>query len=88
LKHGEFEMGKTFRCGDGLWRVTDIGTRVIVAIRIDETLAIQLDPQWRAVVFGQREAEEGGWLSGPPYPVAEDVFDEEDQKGCTPGEEK
>jgi hypothetical protein len=29
----------------------------------------------------KREAE--GWFNGPPYTVAERVFDEHDQTGCT-----
>jgi hypothetical protein len=35
MKHGEFKIGMEFRIGGGLWRVTDIGTRTVIAIRID-----------------------------------------------------
>ena len=31
------------------------------------------------------EAEAEGWLRGPPYAVAESVFDEIDIEGCSPG---
>ena len=41
MKHSEFEIGKTFWCGGRPWRCTDIGTRVIVAIRLDHD-----DPTW------------------------------------------
>jgi hypothetical protein len=29
------------------------------------------------------EAEAEGWFKGPPYAVAESVFDEYEQEGCT-----
>jgi hypothetical protein len=35
MKHNEFRIGGTFWCGGKSWRCTDIGTRVIVAIRLD-----------------------------------------------------
>jgi hypothetical protein len=41
------------------WRVTDIGSRVIVAIKI-------------------LRSRDAGWYRGPPYAVAETVFDEDD----------
>jgi hypothetical protein len=40
-----------------VWRVTDVGTRVIVAI-----------------------PHRCGWMEGPPYALAEHVFDEDDQR--------
>jgi len=42
MQHGEFVIGKVFRCGDNRWRCTDIGTRVIVAICLDH----DDDPSW------------------------------------------
>ena len=41
---------------DQIWRVTDVGTRVVVAIE-----------------------HKPGWMEGPPYALAERVFDENDQ---------
>jgi len=35
MQHSEFKIGGIFRCDGRLWRCTDIGTRTIVAIRID-----------------------------------------------------
>ena len=35
MRHADFRIGAEFRCGGRLWRCTDIGTRTIVAIRID-----------------------------------------------------
>ena len=107
MKHGEFEIGGEFRCGPGLWRVTDVGTRVIVAIRIDEVTVQSIIAQRDASVpanvdlcpgdrvkaewipqpdrvLNQAEAEADDWFNGPPYAVAENVFDENDMPGCTP----
>jgi hypothetical protein len=42
VKHSDCEIGKTFWCGGRPWRCTDIGTRVIVAIRLDH----DDDPTW------------------------------------------
>jgi len=63
MQHGEFTIGKTFRCGDKRWRCTDVGTRVIVAICLDHD-------------------DDPSWYNGPPYAVAESVFDEYDMNGC------
>ena len=47
----------------GKWRCTDVGTRVIAAIQLDQ--------------------QDESWYNGPPYAVAESVFDEYDQAGCS-----
>jgi hypothetical protein len=39
----DFHIGLEFYTGSGKWRCTDIGTRVIVAIKLD-----QEDPSWYA----------------------------------------
>ena len=52
-----------FYTAAGKWRCTDVGTRVIVAIQLDQN-----DPSWYA---------------GPPFAVAEWVFDEYDLDGCS-----
>ena len=64
MKHTEFVIGGTFWCGGSAWRCTDIGTRVIAAIKLDH----EDDPSW---------------YNGPPYAVAESVFDENDIEGCS-----
>ena len=35
MRHDEFQIGDTFWCGGHKWRCTDIGTRVIIAMRLD-----------------------------------------------------
>ena len=69
--------------GDGRqWRCTDIGTRTIVAIRIDRVEVASSAPEWRRIL-SCAEAEAEGWFNGPPYAVSESVFDENDIEGCS-----
>lgn len=64
MELGDFYVGMVFRCGEKLWRCTDIGSRVIVAI-------------WMNPVYDET------WFRGPPYALAEEVFDEFDFPVCT-----
>lgn len=64
-EHSQFKIGTEFySCDTHRWRCTDIGSRVIVAIRIDEH-------------------KDKTWYDGPPYAVAETVFDEYSRQGVT-----
>ena len=38
MEKGEFEIGTVFNCGPGHWICTDIGSRVVVAIKRDDDL--------------------------------------------------
>lgn len=82
MEHKEFAIGGSFRCGGSLWRCTDVGTRVIVAIRVDRVDVDGSAPELRRTL-GRQEAEAEGWFNGPPYAVAESVFDEYDMEGCS-----
>jgi len=66
MTHADFSIGCEFTTGAGKWRCTDVGTRVIVALRIDD------------------HSDDPSWYNGPPYAVAECVFDEYDQQGSPP----
>ncbi len=59
----DFQIGLEFYTASGKWRCTDIGTRVIVAIKLDQ--------------------DDLRNYNGPPYSVAECVFDEYDFGGCS-----
>ena len=66
MNHGDFAIGCVFATGSGQrWRCTDIGTRVIVAVCLDD------------------HPDDSSWYNGPPYAVAEHVFDEYSQEDCT-----
>lgn len=63
MSHTDFAIGTRFFTATGEWKCTDIGTRVIVAIKL--------------------VAPDASWYAGPPFAVAEYVFDEYDQEGCS-----
>jgi hypothetical protein len=81
MQHSDFIVGREFRCGEGLWRVTDRGSRTVVAIRID---CVRVGGTTPALcrTLNRAEAEQEGWFNGPPFAIAEQVFDEEDLAGC------
>jgi hypothetical protein len=63
MEKDDFHIGLEFYTGSGKWRCTDVGARVVVAIKLDQD-----DPRN---------------YNGPPYSIAEEVFDEYDLKGCS-----
>jgi hypothetical protein len=68
-------IGDEFTLGDHTYRVTDVGTRTVIAIRIDQVTVIRDGVE---EALDQAQAEAAGWFRGPPYAVAEGVFDEDD----------
>jgi hypothetical protein len=85
MQHADFQIGTEFFTATGKWWCTDVGTRVIVAISLEPRNMIRV----RRSETGERIEE--GFLSddphdlaGPPYMVAEHVFDEYDIEGCYP----
>ena len=79
MKHSEFAVGTEFWCGEGQWRCTDIGRRTIAAIRLDR---VELTGKSEVIVWDRAKAETEGMFNGPPYAVAEMVFDEYDLEEC------
>ncbi len=87
MRYADFRIGEEFWCGGRQWRCTDIGTRTIVAIRIDRVEVGSSAPERRRIL-SRAEAEAKGWFNGPPYAVAESVFDEDDIEACSPEPEE
>ena len=86
MDYSEFVIGQEFWCSDQRWRCTDIGRRVIVAIRVDATTVVHFDPKTgikTSRTIDTAEAEHEGWFNGPPYAVAESVFDEYAFEACS-----
>jgi len=91
MKHSEFSIGCEFtiirmdleRNIQQRWRCTDVGTRTIAAIRIDQVNITQTE-NGKLVkrTLSQAEAEADGWFNGPPYAVAEQLFDEHEMELC------
>lgn len=74
MQHSDFKIGTEFTTVTGRWRCTDVGTRVITAIHLDNPVvgaAALVNP-------GSLDS----WFNGPPYAVMEVVFDENDFAGC------
>ncbi len=75
LEHADFYIGREFWTETGRWRCTDVGTRTICAISLEpsEMTALHQD--------GSKTTEtvnDPALLNGPPYAIAEHVFDEDD----------
>ncbi len=85
MKHSDFAIGTEFYTGSGKWRCTDIGTRVIVCMKIDpiEIIHAKIDGVEEHITLSYAEANADGWFNGPPYAVGEEAFDEYDMDGCT-----
>jgi hypothetical protein len=86
MKHSDFRIGLEFWCGQRRWRCTDVGTRVITAISLEPHKVVELSAPRDS--SGKRRARtyvtnDSSWLTGPPYKVAEAVFDEYDIEGCS-----
>jgi len=64
MELSDFHIGSEFECGEKLWRCTDIGSRVVVAVCLSN------------------HSDDLSWYNGPPYAVAEHVFDEDDREVC------
>ena len=84
MKLSEFQIRGEFTFDGGRWRCTDVGTRVVVAIRVDQATITRMSPGEAPSLrtISGHEAEEIGWFNGPPYNLLERVFDEDDQEIC------
>jgi hypothetical protein len=82
MNHSEFQIGETFWCGGHEWCCTDLGKRTVIAIRIDSVEAVGTDSELFRTL-SREEAEAQGSFNGPPYGVAESVFDEYDIPACS-----
>ena len=87
MKHGDFAIGNTFWCGGQQWRCTDLGTRTVAAIRIDQVVMPHASTGLNRIL-DYAEAEAEGWFNGPPYAVAEVVFDENSMEACEPQQDR
>jgi len=58
----DLEVGCVVASATGLWLVTDVGSRTLVAIPLSQSII------------------QGKWHIGPPYAIAETVWDEYEQE--------
>jgi hypothetical protein len=86
MRQDEFSIGDEFWCAGKRWRCTDIGTRVIVAICLEprELVRMTRDLQDKTTYRHERFiSDDPRDLNGPPYGIAESVFDEYDIEACS-----
>jgi hypothetical protein len=80
VERNDFLIGTEFYTESGKWRCTDIGTRTIIAINLEPHNIVSVD---MGTGLETRSAtDDSAWLKGPPYAIPEEVFDEDDIKGC------
>ena len=86
MQHCDFAIGLEFRCAEKRWRCTDVGTRVIVAISLEPRDMARLEPGLNGNskrIETRYASTDPRDLNGPPYGVAESVFDEYDVESCS-----
>lgn len=79
MKLAEFQIGQEFTMSDHRWRCTDIGSRVVVAIRLSGPHEIGGS---KPRILTREEAEAIGMFNGPTYIVHETAIDEDSMKAC------
>jgi hypothetical protein len=82
MELSDFAIGETFWTHAGAFRCTDVGTRVVVAVKLGPReigRAEKVDGELRIT---KRIDDDPSWLNGPPYAVEEVVFDENELLGC------
>jgi len=85
MTHDEFKIGSDFMLSGQKYRCTDVGTRVIIAIKIGPFINVFVND--KPTTLSELEAEDQEWFQGPPYAVREIVFDEDDIQACVPLED-
>jgi len=80
MRKADFYIGLEFYMGTGKWQCTDIGTRVVIAIRIDQVQVCKSDGKGNTTT--EIVTDDPSWFNGPPYAVVERVIDEYDMSVC------
>ena len=78
----DFAIGETFWTHVGAFRCTDIGTRVVVAVKLGARVIARAERVEGELQITKRMDDDPSWLNGPPYAVEEVVFDENELLGC------
>lgn len=82
MRHEDFSIGETFWTSAGPHRCTDVGTRTIVAVHTGPQIIVQQESVGDERRSTTVVSDDPSWLNGPPYAVAEVVFDEDDLAVC------
>ena len=82
MELNDFAIGETFWTHAGAFRCTDVGTRVVVAVKLGPREIGRAEKVDGALRITKRIDDDTSWLNGPPYAVEEVVFDENELLGC------
>jgi hypothetical protein len=82
MKLSDFVIGETFWTHGGEFRCTDVGTRVVVAVKLGPREIARAENVDGELRITKRIDDDASWLNGPPYAVEELVFDAYDLPGC------
>ena len=82
MELSDFVIGETFCTHHGAFLCTDIGTRVVVAVKLGRREIARAESVDGELRITKRIDDDPSWLNGPPYAVEEVVFDENELLGC------
>ena len=82
MELSDFAIGETFWTHVGAFRCTDVGTRVVVAVKLGPRAIGRAEKVDGELRITKRIDDDASWLNGPPYAVEEVVFDENELLGC------
>ena len=82
MELSDFAIGETFWTDVGAFRCTDVGTRVVVAVKLGSRQVSRAESVEGELRITKRIDDDASWLNGPPYAVEEVVFDENELLGC------
>jgi hypothetical protein len=84
MELSDFVIGETFWTHHGAFRCTDIGTRVVVAVKLGPRAVSRAESVNGELRITNRIDDDPSCLNGPPYAVEEAVFDENELVGLLP----
>ena len=82
MELSDFVIGDTFCTHHGAFLCTDIGTRVVMAVKLGSREIARAESVDGELRITKRIDDNPSWLNGPPYAVEEVVFDENELLGC------
>ena len=59
MNHSDFKTGETFSCGGRRWRCTDVGSRIIAAVNLDDESLAEGPPYAGCELVFERGRHEG-----------------------------
>jgi hypothetical protein len=82
MELSDFVIGETFWTHHGVFLCTDIGTRVVVAVKLGPREIARAESVDGELRITKLIDDDPSWLNGPPYAVEEIVFDENELLAC------